>query len=186
MCQSALPYTLIGTCFNHRTGSWEKYQAVILPDWRCYMSLVFMISVHLELIPAWTQPNVVAFSFNFEYRYPGIGFLNWMPEQKGTTKNIFLRKLSSIKGKSKLLPPLFRKPGPNYLSFIKPSKLWTCATHTGMPKMISKIQGECKWLSIVCLWLILMWFCLWGVYKCQVSHAASSTGTNKCIYLFLE
>lgn len=46
-----------------------------------------------------------------------------MPEQKGTTKNIVLRKLSSIKGKSKLLPLLFRKPDPNYLSFIKPSKL---------------------------------------------------------------
>lgn len=44
-----------------------------------------------------------------------------MPEQKGTTKNIVLRKLSSIK--SKLLPLLFRKPDPNYLSFIKPSKL---------------------------------------------------------------
>lgn len=46
-----------------------------------------------------------------------------MPEQKGTTKNIFLRKLLSIKVKSKLLPPLFRKPGPSFLLFLKTSKL---------------------------------------------------------------
>lgn len=82
MCQSALPYTLIGTCFNHRTGSWEKYQAVILPGWRCHMSLVFMISLHLELIPAWTQPNVVAFSFHFEYRYQVTDCLSRKAQQR--------------------------------------------------------------------------------------------------------